>query len=194
MRLKRTPKFKYTVNIRDNFGRVMDAIGSTKSQIAAQAGISSGSLSAILSHNNPRMAQLQKLSLGLGVSSAYLLRGGDPDPEINEHYTAVEEDNEIILELPDDWSPPMPNVAARVNMLLKQTGKRKIELTRRLGVIPSWLSPILKANNPTVKVVERLAFALGVEPAELVKPVTPRDYGKTMIPILLCNLKSVAAQ
>jgi len=170
---------KRTINVRENFERAQEMLGFSKRLIAERSGMPAGSLGGILTHNNPTIQQLLKLSRGLGVSIYYLINGGEPEKELKENYIFEALKDPVLR---GDWSPEKPNVAARVDIILRKTGLTKIEAAQRIHAIPSWWSPILKRNNPTVVVLEKIAYALKSKPVELIEPVSFEEYGKHMIP------------
>jgi len=172
--------FKRTINVKENFIRAQEVLGFSRRTIAERAEMPAGSLSGILTHNNPKVYQLLRLSRGVGISIEYLITGGDPLAELSRNYHFFANGDEPVLK--EGWDPPLPNVAARVAIILKQTGKTKRQVGKRIQVIPSWWAPILQRNNPTVGVIERMAYALQVPPVRLVEPVTYAEYGKVMIP------------
>ena len=172
-------KFKRTINVKENFEKAQAKLGFSKRLIADRSGMPAGSLGGILTHNNPTIQQLLKLSRGLGISIRYLIEGGNPEHELKENYV-FEALKEPLLR--DDWAPEKPNVAARVDIILRTTGQTKIKAAQRIQVIPSWWSPILKRNNPTVTVIEKMAYALKVKSVDLVEPVPNEEYGRHMIP------------
>lgn len=168
-----------TIDVRTNFKLAQEKLGLSRRIIAERSGMPPGTMSGLLSHNNPTIQQLIKLSQGLGVSIRYLIEGGDPEEELKKNYVFVPLQEPTI---DSKWKPERPNVAARVLIILKKTKQTKIHTAKRINVIPSWWSPILKRNNPTVKVLQKIAHALDVKPVELIEPVPNRLYGKIMIP------------
>ncbi len=172
-------KIKRAINIKKNFSKALDLLDFTQRLIEEQADMPLGSLGGVLRNNNPTIQQLIKLSRGLGVSIHYLLVGGDPEPELMENYVFIPLQRPMLR---DDWAPDRPNVAARVEMILRLTGQSKIETAKRINVTPSWWSPTLKSNNPTMGVIERIAYAVQTTPVELLKPVPFEEYGAVMIP------------
>jgi transcriptional regulator with XRE-family HTH domain len=172
-------KFERTIDVKSNFDLAQAKLGFSKRRIAEKSGMPAGSLGGVLTHNNPTIQQLLKLSRGLGVSISFLLKGGDPEEELKANYVFEALKDPVLR---DDWKPKKPNVAARVEMTLRQTGMTKIVAAKRINAIPSWWSPILKRNNPTVVVLEKIAYALKVDPVDLVEPVPFNEYGKVMAP------------
>jgi len=168
-----------TISVKRNFEKALAKLQFTKRSIARRAGMPSGSLGGVLSNDNPTMHQIYNLSCGLGVSIEYILNGGDEEAELKKNYVfeAMREPK-----IRKGWKPSKPNVSARVQMILKEKGLTKLKAAQRINVIPSWWSPILKSNNPTVLVLERIAYALDVEPIDLVRKVTPTEYTKIMMP------------
>ncbi len=171
--------FKRTIDVRANFARALSLLGFPKRFIAERSGMPPGSLGGVLTNNNPTIHQLYKLSCGLGVSIKYLIEGGDPEEELRENYGFSPFSVPV---LNDDWQPLKPNVAARVGITLRETKQTKAKAAKKINVIPSWWAPILKRNNPTAVVLERMAYALDVAPAVLVEPVPLDEYGRVMIP------------
>lgn len=172
-------KFKRTIDVKSNFERAQERLGFSKRLIAERSGMPPGSLGGVLTHNNPTIHQLLKLSRGLGVSIHYLIVGGNPEKELKENYVFEPLKDPALR---DDWKPEKPNVAARVELTLKRTGQRKIDAAKRLNAIASWWSPILKRNNPTVRVLEKIAYMVQVPAVTLIEPVSFDEYGEVMIP------------
>ncbi|MCP4568978.1 MAG: hypothetical protein GY841_15495 [FCB group bacterium] len=168
-----------TINVKTNFDKALKKLNFSKCSVAKRAGMPSGSLGSVLLHNNPTMRQLYKISCGIGVSIRYLMEGGDVEEELKKNYIF-----EAMCEpqLKKGWEPKKPNVSARVQMILREKGIRKLEAAHRINALPSWWSPILKMNNPTILVLERIAYALEVKPFELVDPVSPVDYAEIIMP------------
>lgn len=168
-----------TVDVRTNFEKARELLCFSKRAIARQAKMSPGSLDGVLKHNNPKISQIVKLSKGLGVSVRYLVGGGDPEVELKAAYVFDELKRPT---LKPGWKPDVPNVAARVEIILKQTGQTKNATAKRVNAIQSWWSSLLKKNNPTVRILERIAYAVGVEPVDLVISVSYDEFGRVMIP------------
>lgn len=173
--------FERTIDVKEHFEAAQKLIGFSKREISDQAGMAPGSLSSIILHNNPKMKQLVSLARGLGVSLRYLIDGGDAQKELEENYIFQPLKPPVLR---DDWDPAKPNVSARVMIILRQTGQRKCQAARSISANPSWWSPILQRNNPTVRVVEKIAWALKVTPVEVIEPVSLEEYGKVMIPTI----------
>lgn len=168
------------INVKTNFEKVQRLLNISKREVARRAGITPGSLDGILKHNNPKIKQLVSLSKGLGVSIRYLVEGGDPETELKENYVHAP------LKPPTlrtGWKPEMPNVAARVEIILKKTGQTKSETSKKINSIPSWWSSVLKKNNPTMRMLERISYAINVEPKDLVVSVTSEEFSSAMMPI-----------
>ena len=167
------------ISVKVNFENALSKLNFSKRAVAIKSGMPSGSLSSMLNSDNPTTQQLYKLSKGIGVSISYLLMGGDVEKELNRSYNLAPLKRP---KLKKSWDPRKPNVAARIQMVLKTKGITKFKAAKIINVIPSWWSPILKRNNPTVTVLRRIAFALGVSPNKLVAPVTPDEYYSVVAP------------
>lgn len=176
-----------TIDVKKNFEAVREKLQISQREVARRAGLAAGSLSGILAHNNPKVQQLVSLSRGLGVSVRYLVGGGDPVEELKQNYDS--EDSWKKPRLRSGWKPEVPNVAARVEIILKQTGQRKKDAAQRINVHYGWWSLVFRKNNPTMRMLERIAYAINVEPVNLVTSVSYDEYGKVMIP--KNNVKSI---
>jgi transcriptional regulator with XRE-family HTH domain len=172
-------KIDQTIDVRANFEKVQQLLVFSKRAIARQAGITPGSLDGILKHNNPKIAQVVSLSRGLGVSVRYLIGGGDPTPELRANYVF---EPMKPARLKPGWKPEVPNVAARVEIIMRQTGQKKCEASKRVNAMPGWWSSLLKKNNPTMRMLEKIAYATGVKPIDLVISVSSEEFSIVMKP------------
>lgn len=169
-----------TIDVKKNFEKVQRLLNISKREVARRAKITPGSLDGILKHNNPKVQQLVCLSRGLGVSVRYLVAGGDPEPELKANYEFPEPFKPAVLR--QGWKPEVPNVAARVEIILKRTGQTKSAASKKINSTPSWWSSVLKKNNPTMRMLERISYAINVKPIDLVVSVTSQEFSEAMMP------------
>jgi len=71
---------------------------------------------------------------------------------------------------------------ANVEVLLAKRGKRMIDLARDMGVAQSTLRDMVNRGRPRESTLWRFADTLNVDVEELVKTISPEEYGKVMIP------------
>jgi len=139
------------------------------SEFSRSLGVHENTMRYFLSKNNPRLSNVCDIAEKLGVSVAYLISEDSKDRAL---YLVYDENGKQVK----------PNVTARVRMILKERDQFISDVTNRIGVATSWWSPTLKQNNPTMKTLARIAYALQVDPVDLIIPVTHEEFGKIMIP------------
>jgi transcriptional regulator with XRE-family HTH domain len=144
----------------------------TVAQLGDQLGIHPNTLRGFLSTDNPTVASVYDLANKLQCSMAYLISAEQ----------SVESD--YMYYVGEDGKQFRPNVAARIEIILKEKGLRKYRVSQRMGVSSSWWQPIMRRNNPSMKTLARIAFGLDVSPLELIKPVSAEKYGREMMPEL----------
>lgn len=70
---------------------------------------------------------------------------------------------------------------ARLEILCKGRGWSLAALGRAAGMSRQSLNALLARNNPRVNQLKRLADALGIPSEELIREVSPREYGAAML-------------
>lgn len=159
----------------DVAGRVNEIrvdLGMLVSEFAERIGVNENTLRSFLKTNNPHLSHVYDLSERLGVSMPFLVSSLGADVDKMVHYIVD----------PETGRQRRPNVAARVKMILKKKGLVRARISERIGVSSNWWPPTLKKNNPSMRTLARIAFALDVDPVELVIPVTDDEYGEAMKP------------
>lgn len=71
---------------------------------------------------------------------------------------------------------------ASVEAALARKGWRMTDLARAMGVTSPTLWNILNTGRPRESTILRIAAALDVHPDDLVKPLSPEEYGIATIP------------
>jgi len=74
------------------------------------------------------------------------------------------------------------NFGANVSMLLAKHGMRMVDLARELDIASSTLKGIVSRGRPRESTLYRFAKVFDVDVVDLVKSVTPEEYGMAMIP------------
>lgn len=69
----------------------------------------------------------------------------------------------------------------RIKEVIKENGLTAAAVAQRMGVVPEALSRIINGGNPTVRMVERIAAAIGVPITELFAPPAPVSTGAGVI-------------
>lgn len=76
------------------------------------------------------------------------------------------------------------HLRARVEITARAKGLSLSEVASKMGKSPQALQAILRSGNPLYKTVSQMADALGVEPSEVMRPVTPQEYGEARMPTM----------
>lgn len=71
---------------------------------------------------------------------------------------------------------------ARFEIECRKAGLSLSEVARRLGKAPQTLHLMVQRGNPRVELLSGIAAVLGCTVEQLLAPVTPEEYGTTMLP------------
>lgn len=71
---------------------------------------------------------------------------------------------------------------ARVEVLAVQSGWSLAEVARQMGIAPQTLQTILTRGIITDEMIDRLCQAFNVSRKEILRDVTPKEYGEVMLP------------
>ena len=71
---------------------------------------------------------------------------------------------------------------ARVQMECRRRRIPVSELANRIGRTSQSLHQVLARNTPTMKTIERLCEALGMDRQSFLEPITTEEYGEVMFP------------
>lgn len=69
------------------------------------------------------------------------------------------------------------DIKTNVVRILREQGKTQVDLYKSLGITPQSLQYYFKANL-TLANLQKIADALGVEPWQLLKPISDADHEK----------------
>lgn len=172
-----------TIDVAARVGEVRQSRALTVADLARKIEIPESTLRRFLRVNNPRLSNVYDMAELLKVQVAFLVSEG-VDSMLGKTLCndATNLDFGEIVGLEPGVIQGKPNVAARIAMFLKLKGLSKSKLSKRIDVSPNWWPPTLKQNNPSMKTLARLAYALEVSPVDLVLPVSNDEYGQVMIP------------
>ena len=162
-----------TISVARKLNEVRVKKALTVAKFGEFMGVHPSTMRSFLQTDNPSVSSVYELSERLGCSVAYLISGDDPPVAYDFMYYKGPGGKQL-----------RPNISARVEIILREKGLRKIDTCRAMGVSPSWWPPILKRNNPSMKTLAKIAVALGVSPLELIKPVSTGKFGTAMMPEL----------
>ena len=71
---------------------------------------------------------------------------------------------------------------ARLEVERRKQGLTLAQVAERMGRSPGALTEVLRNGNPTLTTINDLAATLGVPSSEILRPVTPEEYGEAMLP------------
>lgn len=160
------------ISVADKLHKIRSKKGLTVSKFAEFLSIHPNTFRGFLSTNNPTVSSVYELSEKLKCSVAYLI-------SLDELFSTDD-----MYYLGEGGKQLKPNVAARIDVILKEKDLRKYIISKRMGVSSSWWQPIMKRNNPSMKTLAKISYGLDVDPLELIKPISAEKYGTMMIPEL----------
>jgi len=136
------------------------AAGLKLADVARSLSTTPQHLNTLLSRENLRLRWVERIAGVIGVRPSWLLvpPGTSIEPA------------------PPRAKPPTETVHDKVRVLSARRDLSVAELARRIGMSRQALNELLRTGNPSLGHVRRIADALDVPPADLLRPVTEDEW------------------